>query len=688
MHVRAFSVIHTLLAIVWLSSCASPPAADEHHAARVRDAPRPVPELVRLASRPLVPLPHGSLAGSAESDLRIPAVQMAAPGGRRIELKLLVVTATGDEPAYLAARSALDRIGAPYDVLIATATDLVPDLLSNGVDDCYYRGIVVAVGGLGYFDPGTQQWTSAFSTDEWATLADYERACSARELVWYGWPGTEFGLELSSGFTSTDTSTDAVTAQVTSAGADVFPYVPARAAIPIDHAFGYKAQVTDPAATTALIESDDGGVLVASHLAPDGREAMIVTVDSNPNLIHGLVLEAGLVNWVTRGLFIGKKRACLTPQVDDVFIDDDMWNTTTHRNDPDLDGVDAFRITGSDIVQLMGWQTGFRASLPAGSRYVTVMAFNGIGTLRSEYPDQTPLAAALSAGANLAWLSHTWDHGNMDLMTHEAARSEVAQNCHVAEKYKLNGFACAELVTPDVSGLTSADALHGIEEAGARDVVSDSSITEDVAAARGTVPGDNPRFNVGRVNATNAHVYEVPRHPTSIFYDVATREAEVDEYNAIYRGYWGRDLDYDEILDADTAFGLHYLLAGDLDPLMFHQPNLASELVDGTSHSLFGDWVEASAVRFAALVDVPILTLTERDIAGAMAARAALDACGAAATYVEAGPTRTLELRSSGTCVVPITGLRSSAGAVEVYAGVPTTEVAIKPGPARVIKLP
>jgi hypothetical protein len=610
-------------------------------------------------------------------------MQMAAPGARRIELKLLLVTVNGTEPSYLAARSALDRIGASYDVLIATTRPLTPGMLSNSVDTCYYRGVVIAVGGLGYFDTSTQLWTSAFTTAEWTILADYERACSARELVWYGLPSAELGLALVSSFTSNDI----VTAKITSAGAGEFFYVPASAAIPITNAFGSKARVTDPAATTALIQSADGYALVARHLGLDGRETMIMTVDSNPSLVHGLALEYGLVNWVSRGLFLGKKRAYLTPQVDDVFIEDDMWNTTTHRNNPELDGVDTFRITGSDVDQLVRWQTGFRAKLPTGSRYISVMAFNGAGTQSSEYPDKTLLAEALSAGVNLTWLNHTWDHTSLDLMTRAAARDEVTQNCKLAEQYKLNGFACSELVTPDMS-VAGAEAMLGILDAGVRYIVSDSSITAEVAAARGVPPGDNPSFNVGRLNAIDARIYETPRHPTSIFYDVATRAAEVDEYNTIYRSYWGRDLTYDELINVEASFGLHYLLIGDIDPLMFHQPNLKSEIVDGTSHSLFGDWIEASATQFAALVKLPILTLPEREIAGAMQARAAFNACGATATYVEAGSARRLELRSSGACVIPVTGVSSTAGVVEVYAGIPTTGVAMTAGATKVLTLP
>jgi hypothetical protein len=74
-------------------------------------------------------------------------------------------------------------------------------------------------------------------------------------------------------------------------------------------------------------------------------------------------------------------------------------------------------------------------------------------------------------------------------------------------------------------------------------------------------------------------------------------------------------------------------------------------------------------MRFVALVKCPILTLSERDIATAMKARAAFTACGATATYMKAtspgreyvGPD-TVELYSTGTCSVPITGVASMLG--------------------------
>ena len=62
---------------------------------------------------------------------------------------------------------------------------------------------------------------------------------------------------------------------------------------------------------------------------------------------------------------------------------------------------------------------------------------------------------------------------------------------------------------------------------------------------------------------------------------------------------------YDEIIAQDTSFGLHYLLTGDVDPLMFHQANLARETVGGKTRSLFADWVEATTDRRLSVLFTP-----------------------------------------------------------------------------------
>ena len=121
---------------------------DDHsghnHPAHVHQATSP--ELPRLQSKMLTRLDTAKLARSAarmgESDSTGSIARVS--GDRQIAQKILLLGATGDEPAFLAAKSALDRIGVPYRALIA-ANELVTDaLLSDGISKCHFSGVIVA----------------------------------------------------------------------------------------------------------------------------------------------------------------------------------------------------------------------------------------------------------------------------------------------------------------------------------------------------------------------------------------------------------------------------------------------------------------------------------------------------------------------------------------------------------------
>jgi hypothetical protein len=672
-----FSVVSSVIGALLLSACLAP-SADGVDPPHVGDtSAHGMPELPRLPSDLLGKLPHGAVARAmTPSNPNEPGSIARVSGDRRIKQRVLLLGATGTEPAYLAAKAALDRIGVPYRPLIATSETLTASLLSDGVSTCNFNGVIVATSSLGYSDP-VAGWVSALDTSEWQALADFEAACSARELVWYGWPSSDFGLTSVSGF---DSNT-AVDAHLTATGKAQFVRVKDAAVIPYRHAAGYRATIADPSTTTSLVEDANGSVLVAKHKGADGREVMISTVDSSPYLTHSIVLEYDFVRWVTRGLFVGKKRAYLAPQIDDLFLANDMWSTTLHANDP----TTQFRITGTDLLSFVNWQLVRRQALALGSTFETNLAFNGVGTQTSEYPDTTLLMAAKIAGPTLSWLNHTWDHENLDALTRAVTKDEVAQNCTLAKSLKLHGFNCAELVTPDMSGLGSSDAILGMLDAGARFVVSDTSINETL---RPGFPGTNPSFNVGRYNPINPGLYQVPRHPTSIFYDVSTPDTETDEYNKIYRAYYGRDLTYAEILDKDSEFGLYYLLQGDIDPLMFHQANLR-KYSSSSAQSLYGDWIDAVLTKYLMYFDAPVITLGESNIGRAMQERGKLDACGLTATIVEQFGRRRLDLLTTSACTVPLTGVSSSiSGLVENYGGEPTTSVTMSPGQVRSLALP
>lgn len=644
----AFAVAFTLAA----SACSGfeEGRARRPHSHR-HDHALPSPALPQLESRPLRYYKH------LDIDVEHLDYQFAAPptpGYRRIVQRLLLLHAGDSEPAYLHARDALDRIGIPYDAIDVSQTHIDEWLLIDGAGTCLYNGVIFSTSGL----------DGQLDAVESARIAAFELECGAREAVWYAWPSPELGL-------SPTTTGGIQTLTGTVEDPTFFSRVKPTAQIPYRDAWGYPATILDPTKTTALVTDQNGHVVLALHV-DNGREILVSTIDGSPYLTHSLALEYDMLRWVTGGMFIGQKRAYLAPQIDDIFLDNDMWQIGIGNIDSadDPDNARLFRINGADIESFLTWQSGLQARLPAGSNYITDMAFNGWGaTAEAEY-EPTLLTASLAAGTSLTWLNHTWDHENMDQMSYADALAEVMNNCQLASTLSLNEFSCEDLVTPEVSGLRNPDAVLAIIDAGVRYTVSDTSRTEELFPDS---PGDNPSFNVGRISALDSRLYQVPRHPTFVFYDVETPAVHIDEYNHLYREYWGRDLTYEEMVDKATDFSFMYLMTGDIDPMMFHQANLHDY---GGGRSVFGDFIDATVDKFLALTNVPILTLSQVAIGEAMKARAALNACNALAMVVEDGAARTLHVTSSAGCVVPVTGLdKATHGTVETYNGEKTTSI-------------
>ncbi len=586
-------------------------------------------------------------------------------GPRRINQKVLLLTADTSQPSYLAARDALVRMGVPFQAINAVNQEITDALLTDGQSTCNFSAIIFATSGLGYSSPSG--WASALSPEEWQRIATFETGCSAREAVWYAWPSPDLGLtNAGPSFNSNQT------VAATIANPSFFKRVPATAALAYQNAAGYRASASS-ATTTPIVTDASGYILLATHTRPDGSEVLVSTVDSNPYLPHALALEYDMVRWLTKGVFLGKKQTYLAPQIDDLFLSNDMWRVDLHANPED--DTHTFRINGTDLTKVATWQTSLQTRLPAGSRFVTAMAFNGLGSTTSYTSDKTLINTARTLGNKFQWLSHTYDHENMDAMSRTSARNEVLQNCARGVVLLLSGLECSELITPDMSGLTNINAVRGMIDGGVRSVVSDTShAASDPRFA--SAPGDNPSFNVGRVSTLDSRLYQIPRHPTNLFYDVKDPTDMVDSYNTRFAG---SNADYAKVLDLNTSWPLLYLLQGDVDPLMFHQANLASYNTAGKS--LYSDLIDALMTKYLAISSAPVITLTQRAIADAMKKRGELNACNATAVVVESATGRSLEVKSTATCTVPLTGVAApTKGTVETYAGESITSVKMPAG--------
>src|SRR5262245_5035936 len=278
-----------------------------------------------------------------------PSIPPPAPGcsSSTLNMKILVISADGTETVLPAIQQALDYHSVPYDTWIASqrAGQLTPGVLANGCAGSY-QGVILTSGNLSYTPDGGQTYLSALTTAEWVALRTYEAQFAVREISSYVYPGVDTGLNVPSG--GQDTGANPISASLTSAGQSVFSYVPSGATIPITLAWTYLTTAADPAVTPLLVDGA-GHVLMSSRIGPDGRETIAMTYDSNPYLLHDVILAHGLVEWLTRGVYLGEYRVYLTPQADDLYNDDDLY------------GGGSYRMAATDVTALETWQLDMQA---------------------------------------------------------------------------------------------------------------------------------------------------------------------------------------------------------------------------------------------------------------------------------------------------------------------------------------
>src|SRR5215469_6205440 len=135
--------------------------------------------------------------------------------------------------------------------------------------------------------------------------------------------------------------------------------------------------------------------------------------------------------------------------------------------------------TGPDLQAMANWQTSLQSD-PQFQSYRGTYAFNGVGTTWFDPSD--PIFAAIKLlNSKFWWVSHTWDHPNLDCYTTDShgncvpatlaqSLSELNQNIAVAPKL---GIALDRLgmVTPYNSGLSNLNFLQAAAQVGIQYIV-------------------------------------------------------------------------------------------------------------------------------------------------------------------------------------------------------------------------
>jgi hypothetical protein len=467
---------------------------------------------------------------------------------RRVDLRVLVISAGDVGTAMI--KAGLDEGMVPYTEIDLTKAGrqvinaaFLADTVSLFTRRAKFQAVVLP-------NEAPTQLTAA----EMTALIAYEREFKIRQLDSYVYPSPAVGLNwpANPGYLG---ALDGFSATISADGkANGFGYLNGTVKFDdvsstVAETYGYLA-VPMPADTvnkrtfttyaSMIIPSADNvaGVLLGVY-NDNGREQMVLTSSMNQYQFHQQALFSGILNWLTYGVHLGTEKNFFTMHVDDVFLPDSRWSATNNCtvdddcaatvSEPDI------IMTTADVDYATAWQTANGIKLD--------MVYNAGGYSDAIAAGPFPLGTKfLQSRAQFRWVNHTHDHMYLGCIQDF---STIPFHCATATNGTVLWTSYADILsqirdnqtfsTQNGLGITMGELVTG-EHSGLRRAPQEPSDNPNLARALTAagitiVAADNSRETVQRVIGS---ARTSPRYPMNIFYNVATKSGETDEYNWIY----------------------------------------------------------------------------------------------------------------------------------------------------------
>nr|WP_042189838.1 hypothetical protein [Kibdelosporangium sp. MJ126-NF4]CEL18916.1 hypothetical protein [Kibdelosporangium sp. MJ126-NF4]CTQ95281.1 hypothetical protein [Kibdelosporangium sp. MJ126-NF4] len=592
-------------AVSTASPASSAPAGDGHiEHAHEHPLIRAAVARPKQAPAPKLPVVNGPVMATAARSRDV-----AVNATTKVALRVLVIASSASDFGLPTWKSTLERIGQPYDVILAKNTTLQAGHLANADGTAKYSAVLLTDNAL------SSEGTSAFDSTEWSVLWSYERTHGIRQVSLYTSygtypedyclrPGTEGPI------------TTPVQAALTQQGSQFFDYLKASARIPISQAYVYRSRLQAGCSAQPLLTVGSDVYAVTATTA-DGRERAALTFSSGEYQVHTDLLGYGLLRWATHGVFLGEQQHFLNIDVDDWF------NHTAHLYpDGRLETSPGYRLSGPEVSATHAQQNSLRDRYPVAGEFNLNIPYNGGGLVPTapsrcsamNTPD--PLSSfSRCAGNNFRWINHTLEHPALDTTTYAENVAEIRDNLTVARGAGLV-VPTEILKTPAYSGLgvyspTPNGPLKDFGLAASNKELLRAAKDLGVKVLHGNMSfeGHQPScFNCAITHPLEPTVSVVPDWPVNIGYQVTTPDEETYLYNSLY-GPGGqfpthpRNLTYPEILALEAEVGLEHVLSGSVYVHTFHQGN-AHHYAPGKS--LAFDWVEEVVRQYDSFYTVPL----------------------------------------------------------------------------------
>ncbi|KAM0347229.1 hypothetical protein HYE67_000044 [Fusarium culmorum] len=575
------------------------------------------------------------------------------------------------------AASGLQGYGIPYEKVLVPQEGFVMPTLNSTLNKGNYGAIIVVDAASYQYATG---WASAITQQMWDQIFEYQLLFNAR-LVRVAPAGD--------GCCSDQDGVDAQFVSLTDTSQFPSANLKADAGLSTKGIYHYPATITDPTIAKQIARFGPGGGYTSDTVAgvinsfTDGREQLVWFLGWAHDWSQTTAfLQHAHIHWMTRGVFLGKRKVHLNAQVDDVQLSTGLYYSVS--------GEEEFKIRTSDLEAHVDWQYSINARLPQGSNFWLEFAHNGNGDIikavsRSnsgsvcnpnvavDYtsPPDTPLefAKPLGTGTNkwsdqfvygnypwsqpcaklddfaswflnkdnlnhFAHLSHTFTHLELNNATYKDASREIDFNrawmkqmgIDQAVRYSPNG-----LVPPAITGLHNGDVIQAWLDNKITFVVGDN--TRPVLINQQNTFW--PLISTVENNGYNGLVI-IPRYATTIYYNCDTAECTTKEWIDTSGGKG----DFNDLITQARIDNSRHLLGLHADPYMFHQANMrVADMPERTvgnytaKMSLVTTWVETVTQELMRLTNWPITSIKHDDIAQFFLDRQTLDACNPKLSY-------------------------------------------------------
>ncbi|KAI8933555.1 hypothetical protein NX059_009289 [Plenodomus lindquistii] len=594
---------------------------------------------------------------------------LAYVGGATVSSTILVI-ARDSTSAVNSAGLGLQGYGIPYQVLTVPQTGVtsLPALNSTATQGNF--GGIVVIGDVTYDYNGL--YNSALTSAQWSELYAYQTRFGARMVRLDVFPAAEFGVLALGGNTNDE--------PLTFTNTTAFPTANLKTDVGISTAgfWHTPATITNGSLAVEVAKFGTAGTAAVINQIGDRQQmawflpfALDWSASSN-------IAQHAWITWVTRGLYVGFRRIYLSAQVDDMFLETELYRPQGQK----------YRATPADMTAHVRWQSTLNAKLPAGSEFYLEIGHNGNGDIEAGvyttagqtscnppdaiyYPEQPEVNKEYkkvpgvgdniwpATPANYSWslacasidplmqwfyvasqrdafahISHTFSHADLTNATFSDTSKEIQFNKAWLTQIGLSAakrFSPKGIIPPAITGLYNADAIRAWMTNGIVNVVGDNT-------RPGLRNSQNTFWPYITTVDTNGYagLTVMPRWATLIYYNCDSPDCTLQEWIDTSAGSGN----FDSLLANTRESTLRNLMGLHWDPYMFHQANMRvagipATTVNGVSgqYSLLMTWLEVITTAMTTYTTWPMRTLKQDDIVQQFVNRQTRDQCSPSMTW-------------------------------------------------------